>query len=166
MFTENSVFDSISDAKAAITHLATLQKRPVVVVNSRPTQFHIKCKDSSCSFEVICFQRKDGKVYISKFVKDHECMSLLTGVTAKVAVSYVANRLHKSIHDDLNVLPSTVRNAAKREDGITMSYMTAWRGKRKVLDSIRNASTETFGQIRPYLNTTKERANVDRLANA
>ena len=91
--TENSVFDSISDAKAAITHLATLQKRPVVVVNSRPTQFHIKCKDSSCSFEVSCFQRKDGKVYISKFVKDHECMSILTGVTAKVPVSYVANRL-------------------------------------------------------------------------
>jgi hypothetical protein len=28
---ETSVFDSIDDAKASITHLATLQKRPVVI---------------------------------------------------------------------------------------------------------------------------------------
>jgi hypothetical protein len=140
---KTSVFDSIDDAKASITHLATLQKRPVVVVNSRPTSFHLKCKDSSCSFEVSCFKRKDGRVHISKFVKDHGCMSLLTGVKAPVPVSYVANRLKQSIHDDVTVLPSTIRNAAKREDGITISYMAAWRGKRKVLHSIGNASTET-----------------------
>jgi hypothetical protein len=74
---ETSIFDSINDAKAAVTHLATLQKRPVVVVNSRPTQFRIKCKDSSCSFEVSCFQRKDGKMHISKFVKDLEQQQFL-----------------------------------------------------------------------------------------
>jgi hypothetical protein len=123
--TETSVFDSINDAKAAITHFAILEKRPVVIVNSRRTRFHIKCKDSSCSFEVSCFKRQHGNVHISKFVKYHECMSLLTGVSATIPMSYVANRLNKSIHDDRNVLPSTVRNAAKREDGITMSYLTA-----------------------------------------
>jgi hypothetical protein len=47
-----------------------------------------------------------------------------------------------------SVLPSTTRNAAKREDGITMSYMTVWRGKRKFLDSTRNATSETFGKTK------------------
>jgi hypothetical protein len=46
------------------------------------------------------------------------------------------------------------RNAARREDGIIMPYMTAWRGKRKVLDQVRNAATDcdTLAQIGPYLN--------------
>jgi hypothetical protein len=52
-------------------------------------------------------------------------MSQQTGVSATIPVSYVANRLSKSIHDDLNVLPSTVCYATKREDGIRMSYTAA-----------------------------------------
>jgi hypothetical protein len=55
---ETSIFDSINDAKAAITHLATLQKRPVVVVNSRPTQFHIKCKDLAAPLKSLASKEK------------------------------------------------------------------------------------------------------------
>jgi hypothetical protein len=59
--------------------------------------------------------------------------------------------LLESIHDDSNVLPATVRNAARRDDGNIVPYITAWRGKRKVLDQIRSTANETFAQIGPYL---------------
>jgi hypothetical protein len=78
-------------------------------------------------------------------------LSLLTGITAAVPSLYVTIRLLESIHDDSNVLPATTYNAARREDGITMPYITAWRGKAQLLDQISSAALEPFAQIGQYL---------------
>jgi hypothetical protein len=64
--TETSAFESVDDAKKAIMQLTILQKRPVETLD------HIRCAGSSCSFEISCNKRKDGKVHVCKLVKDHE----------------------------------------------------------------------------------------------
>jgi molecular chaperone DnaK (HSP70) len=71
----------------------------------------------------------------------YSCVSVWRNDRVDISPDEQGNRRTASVH------PSTIRNAAKREDGISLSYMTAWRGKRKVLDSIENATPETIGKI-------------------
>jgi pyridoxal/pyridoxine/pyridoxamine kinase len=96
MIAETCVFESVDDAKKAIKHLTTLQKRPVVIVNGSPQKYHIRCADFNCSFEISWNKREYGKAHVCKLVKGHECLSLLTGITAAVPWRHRHSQKHKS----------------------------------------------------------------------
>jgi hypothetical protein len=143
----NSTFDSMEDARNAIKRFYTVQKAAVKVLNNRPTNFHVKCRNEDCSFEISCNKRSNGLVHICRFSDEHTCMSEITGERGRVPIGYIVDRIKESISDNPNVTPATLRNAALREDGVNVSYMTSWRGKRKVINAADRDIEETFKLI-------------------
>jgi hypothetical protein len=45
-----------------------------------------------------------------------------------------------------------IRKQTLREDGVKLSYMTAWRGKQKALEIVNDSAMKSFGKIQPFLN--------------
>jgi hypothetical protein len=51
----------------------------------------------------------------------------------------------------MTVMSSHLPSATLLEEKMALPYITAWRGKRKVLHQIRSTANETFAQISPFL---------------
>lgn len=162
VLSENASFNNMREAKLAIKHFCTTKKSPVRVTNSRPTKFSMECWGKNCSFAISCFlQKLSGRVDITRFQENHDCLAPLEGRTVEVRGS--SNFQHYC--DNVNVKVSTIRAAVGREEGVVVPCITAWRAKQKAIKDFREDKKHGIWEDSPFLsrNVQGNAWNKDRL---
>jgi hypothetical protein len=152
-----SIFNCIGDARKVIRAWIHERGYPSKVGNSDSCRYSVFCPEENCPFIISCFKRKDELVHIHKFNIEHTCGAILNGKKPSVRSAYVVDAMTDKIQDDLSVRPRTMQNMLRRENGVDVPYITAWRGKTKTLESVMTDLDSSFGLIRPFLSKIEVR---------
>jgi hypothetical protein len=91
-------------------------------------------------------------------VLEHECTTLTAPST--VPDAYVVQNFRHAIQDNRDFPIAHMRNQSRREDGVNITYMLGWRGKRKLLNLECGHNEEGFQKINPPISRKNARIST------
>ena len=152
--TLHQTFPSMDEARSKIKAFFATNGSDVRVVKSNPIFYKVACKQNNCPVTAVCNHRKDGLIHVTKLVLEHECTRLIA--PSSVPNEYVVQKFKHAIHDNRDFPVAHMRNQSRREDGVNMTYMQGWRGKKKLLNLECGHNEEGFQKIRPFLERIRQ----------
>jgi hypothetical protein len=154
LITLEQTFPNMDEARLKIKAFFAANSSEVKVVKSNTIFYKVSCKQNNCPVTAVCNKRKDGLVYVTKLVLEHECSTLIAPST--VPNAYVVQKFRHAIQDNRDFPIAQMRNQSRREDGVNITYMQGWRGKRKLLNLECGHNEEGFQKINPFLERIEE----------
>jgi MULE transposase domain/SWIM zinc finger len=119
---------------------------------------HDKTKPKKCTFKISGTYSKKGFT-ISHLTPNHDCAEQSSWMAkSKVVVksSYVLDKIADSFTDNTQVKPAEIIARTLREDGVKVSYKTAWRAKRKAKEIFQGDIESSYSKIPSFVQKVNE----------
>jgi MULE transposase domain len=114
---------------------------------------HVKTKPKQCSFKISGTYSKKGFTIVH-FTPHHDCTeqsSWMAKPKVVVKSSYVLDKIADSFADNPQIKPAEIIARTLREDGVKISYHTAWRAKRKAKILFQGDIESSYSKISSFV---------------
>jgi hypothetical protein len=149
-------FDTMNELRIACKHFAVSENFEFKVQKSDTKRYRIHCISSEgCPWllhaSLITSDGDNSKIVeIKTFVPEHTCNGVRGARHRQAGATLISSSIQGRLQEQPTYRAVYVKRDARREQGVHISYSTAWRAKEQALEVINGSHVEAYAQLPQY----------------
>ncbi|XP_019256379.1 PREDICTED: uncharacterized protein LOC109234773 [Nicotiana attenuata] len=152
---EGQLYKNKDILQNVMKHLAIREKFQFKVDRSNKTRYYLVCVDDQCSWNLKASSLNTSNIFkVRKFEKVHTCGNNSRLFSQRQATSDLVGSLIMNKLDDpkLEYTPAEIQRDLKRDYGVDLNYMKAWRSREKAFEMLRGKPSDSYNKLPRFLN--------------
>ena len=144
-------FPEVQSCRRALRDAAIALRFEIQTVKSDKTRFTAKCATDGCPWRIHCAKLPGVPTFTIRTIHEsHTCGGITHLGHQQASVQWVANSVEQSLKENPHYKPKEILEEIHRVHGITLSYKQAWRGKERVMATVRGSFEEGYRLLPQY----------------
>ncbi|KAL0863636.1 hypothetical protein Bca101_042754 [Brassica carinata] len=157
-------FSDVIACRRALRDAAIASRFEMQTVKSDKTRFTAKCASSGCPWRIHCARLPGVPTFSIRTIHgNHTCDGILHLGHHQASVQWVAEAVKETLRENPRCKPKEILEEIHQVHGITLSYKQAWRGKERVMATVRDSFEEDYRLLPQYCDEIR-RANPGSIA--
>ena len=143
-------FKDKGELKLACQRLATRENFEYSVVKSDKSRMRIKCLGDGCLWSLYATKIVDDEepfFKVRKITNEHRCVGVLHRGHSQASATFIGAQIQAKLHDQPSYRPKDIQKDIRRELGIQISYIQAYRAKEEGLKTINGTEEESYEKL-------------------
>lgn len=158
-------FPDVQSCRRAMRDIAIALHFEIQTVKSDKTRFTVKCASEGCPWRVHAAKLPGVPTFSIRTIhKEHTCGGIAHLGHQQASVQWVASSVEQRLRENPHYKPKEILEEIHRVHGITLSYKQAWRGKERIMASLRGSFEDDFRLLPQYCEQIK-RTNPGSIAS-
>lgn len=158
-------FPDVKACRRALRDMAIACHFEIQTVKSDKTRFTAKCAAEGCPWRVHAAKLPGVPTFTIRTIHEsHNCSGINHLGHQQASVQWVASSVEERLRENPHYKPKEILEEIHRVHGITLSYKQAWRGKERIMASVRGAFEEGYRLLPPYCEQVR-RTNPGSIAS-
>ncbi|XP_061356835.1 uncharacterized protein LOC133301234 [Gastrolobium bilobum] len=157
-------FPDVHSCRRALREAAIALRFEMQTVKSDKVRFTAQCASEGCSWRIHCAKLPGVPTFAIRTIREpHTCAGITHLGHQQASVQWVANTVEQHLRENPNCKPKEILEEIHRVHGITLSYKQAWRGKERIMATVRGSFEEDYRLLPQYCDQLK-RSNPGSIA--
>lgn len=144
-------FPDVQSCRRALRDMAIALHFEIQTVKSDKTRFTAKCASEGCPWRIHVAKIPGVPTFTIRTIhKEHTCGGIAHLGHQQASVQWVANSVEQHLRENPLCKPKEILEEIHRAHGITLSYKQAWRGKERIMATLRGSFEEDFRLLPQY----------------
>ncbi|KNA21318.1 hypothetical protein SOVF_044030 [Spinacia oleracea] len=157
-------FPDVQSCRRALRNSAIALHFEIQTVKSDKTRFTAKCVNEGCPWRIHAAKLPGVPTFsIRTLNNNHTCQGLTHLGHQQATVEWVAHSVEQQLMENPNCKPKEILEEIHRVHGIALSYKQAWRGKERIMATLRGSFEEGYKLLPQYVEQI-ERTNPGSIA--
>ncbi|CAN1233481.1 hypothetical protein LINPERPRIM_LOCUS3922 [Linum perenne] len=157
-------FPDVMSCRRALRDTAIALHFEIQTIKSDKTRFTAKCATEGCPWRIHAAKLPGVPTFTIRTIHEsHTCGGISHLGHQQASVQWVANSVEQRLRENPNCKPKEILEEIHRMHGITLSYKQAWRGKERIMASMRGSFEEGYRLLPQYCEQVK-RTNPGSIA--
>ncbi|CAN0892831.1 hypothetical protein LINGRAHAP2_LOCUS17797 [Linum grandiflorum] len=157
-------FPDVMSCRRALRDTAIALHFEIQTIKSDKTRFTAKCATEGCPWRIHAAKLPGVPTFTIRTIHEsHTCGGISHLGHQQASVQWVANSVEQRLRENPNCKPKEILEEIHRTHGITLSYKQAWRGKERIMASMRGSFEEGYRLLPQYCEQIK-RTNPGSIA--
>ncbi|PPD68371.1 hypothetical protein GOBAR_DD34745 [Gossypium barbadense] len=144
-------FTDVHSCRRALRDAAIALRFEMQTIKSDKTRFTVKCASEGCPWRIHAAKLPGVPTFTIRTIHDqHTCGGITHLGHQQASVQWVADAVAESIKENPHYKPKEILEEIHRVHGIKLSYKQAWRGKERIMASVRGSFEEDFRLLPQY----------------
>ncbi|KAF3789001.1 hypothetical protein EJ110_NYTH19800 [Nymphaea thermarum] len=158
-------FPDVKSCRRALRDTAIALHFEIQTVKSDKTRFTAKCATEGCPWRIHAAKLPGVPTFTIRTIHaQHNCGGITHLGHQQASVSWVASSMEERLRDNPTYKPKDILEDIHRMHGITLTYKQAWRGKERIMASLRGSFEEGYRLLPQYCDQIK-RTNPGSIAS-
>ncbi|XP_010274154.1 PREDICTED: uncharacterized protein LOC104609525 [Nelumbo nucifera] len=158
-------FPDVKSCRRALRDTAIALHFEIQTVKSDKTRFTAKCASEGCPWRIHAAKLPGVPTFTIRTLNDqHTCGGITHLGHQQASVQWVANSVEHRLRENPHYKPKEILEEIHRVHGITLSYKQAWRGKERIMATVRGSFEEGYRLLPQYCAQVK-RTNPGSIAS-
>ncbi|GFY90697.1 hypothetical protein Acr_07g0008940 [Actinidia rufa] len=158
-------FPDVKSCRRALRDTAIALHFEMQTIKSDKTRFTAKCASEGCPWRIHAAKLPGVPTFTIRTVHEaHTCGGIAHLGHQQASVQWVANSVEQRLRENPNCKPKEILEEIHRVHGITLSYKQAWRGKERIMATMRGSFEEGYRLLPQYCEQVK-RTNPGSIAS-
>ncbi|KAJ8759448.1 hypothetical protein K2173_006985 [Erythroxylum novogranatense] len=157
-------FPDVISCRRALRDTAIALHFEMQTIKSDKTRFTAKCATEGCPWRIHAAKLPGVPTFTIRTIHEiHNCGGIAHLGHQQASVQWVANSVEQRLRENPNYKPKEILEEIHRVHGITLSYKQAWRGKERIIATMRGSFEEGYRLLPQYCEQVK-RTNPGSIA--
>ncbi|KAL4376917.1 hypothetical protein GQ457_02G003670 [Hibiscus cannabinus] len=157
-------FPDVHSCRRALRDAAIALHFEMQTIKSDKTRFTAKCASEGCPWRIHAARLPGVPTFTIRTIhNEHTCGGITHLGHQQASVQWVADVVAESIKENPQYKPKEILEEIHRVHGITLSYKQAWRGKERIMATVRGNFEEDYRLLPKYCDMI-ERTNPGSIA--
>ncbi|KAJ0230185.1 hypothetical protein HA466_0310050 [Hirschfeldia incana] len=144
-------FSDVLACRRALRDAAIASRFEMQTVKSDKTRFTAKCASAGCPWRIHCARLPGLQTFSIRTIHgNHTCDGILHLGHHQASVQWVAEAVKATLRENPHCKPKEILEEIHQVHGITLSYKQAWRGKERVMATVRGSFEEEYRLLPQY----------------
>lgn len=144
-------FSDVNSCRRALRDTAIALHFEIQTVKSDKTRFTAKCASEGCPWRIHAAKLPGIPTFTIRTIHEqHTCGGLTHLGHQQASVQWVANSVEQLLKENPHHKPKEILEEIHRVHGITLSYKQAWRGKERIMGTVRGSFEEGYRLLPQY----------------
>jgi len=152
-------FNDKKQLKIACQVLATRENFEYSVVKSDKSRMRIKCLGEGYSWSLYAMKIVDEEeepfFRVKTMTNEHRCIGVMHLGHHQVSATFLGAQIQAKLRDQPSYRPKDIQNDIRRDLGIQISYLQAYRAKEEGLHTINGTEEESYEKLPEYCENLK-----------
>ncbi|KAG6530842.1 uncharacterized protein LOC122046212 [Zingiber officinale] len=158
-------FADVKSCRRAIRDTAIACHFEIQTVKSDKTRFTARCAAEGCPWRIHAAKLTGVPNFTIRTINEtHTCSGIYHLGHQQASVEWVANSVEEQLRENPHYKPKEILEEIHRMHGITLSYKQAWRGKERIMATVRGSFEEGYRLLPQYCEQIK-RTNPGSIAS-
>lgn len=158
-------FPDVKSCRRALRDMAIALHFEIQTVKSDKTRFTAKCASEGCPWRIHAAKLPGIPSFTIRTIHEqHTCGGITHLGHQQASVEWVAKSVEQSLRENPHCKPKEILEEIHRVHGITLSYKQAWRGKERIMASVRGSFEEDYRLLPQYCDQIR-RTNPGSIAS-
>eukprot|EP00262_Sarcandra_glabra_P012136 TRINITY_DN3062_c2_g1_i1.p1 TRINITY_DN3062_c2_g1~~TRINITY_DN3062_c2_g1_i1.p1 ORF type:complete len:750 (-),score=90.17 TRINITY_DN3062_c2_g1_i1:97-2346(-) len=158
-------FPDVKSCRRALRDAAIALHFEIQTVKSDKTRFTAKCASEGCPWRIHAAKLPGVPTFTIRTINEaHTCGGITHLGHQQASVQWIANSVEERLRENPHFKPKEILEEIHRVHGITLSYKQAWRGKERIMASVRGSFEEGYRLLPQYCDQVK-RTNPGSIAS-
>ncbi|RID71102.1 hypothetical protein BRARA_C03060 [Brassica rapa] len=158
-------FPDVKACRRALRDMAIALHFEIQTIKSDKTRFTAKCSSEGCPWRVHAAKLPGVPTFTIRTIHEsHTCGGINHLGHQQASVQWVASSVEQRLRENPNCKPKEILEEIHRVHGITLSYKQAWRGKERIMATMRGSFEEGYRLLPQYCEQVK-RTNPGSIAS-
>lgn len=145
-------FSDVQSCRRALRDAAIALHFEIQTVKSDKTRFTAKCVNEGCPWRIHAAKLPGVPTFsIRTLNNNHTCDGLTHLGHQQATVEWVANSVEQQLRENPNCKPKEILEEIHRVHGIALTYKQAWRGKERIMATVRGSFEEGYRLLPQYV---------------
>jgi hypothetical protein len=147
-------FRDVYQFREALVNLHVKQLRRYKYHRNCSDRIIVCCDGEGCQFHMVAAKISNEPTFcIKKMILEHTCPT--QSEKTRISSKWLGNKMLETIRSDPNTTVPAIVDKAKRQFGVEVPKMMAWRAKRKAKEIVLGDHKRQYKRLRDYLETVK-----------
>ncbi|XP_023644686.1 uncharacterized protein LOC17899636 isoform X2 [Capsella rubella] len=138
-------FSDANACRRAIKNAAIALRFEMQTIKSDKTRFTAKCMGEGCPWRIHCAKIPNAPTFTVRTIHgSHTCGGVSHLGHQQASVQWVADVVAEKLKQNPHFRPKEILEEIYRVHGISLSYKQAWRGKERIMATLRGSSAGSF----------------------
>lgn len=157
-------FPDVKSCRRALRDTAIALHFEIQTIKSDKTRFTAKCASEGCPWRIHAAKLPGVPTFTIRTIHEaHTCGGIAHLGHQQASVQWVATSVEQRLRENPNCKPKEILEEIHRVHGITLSYKQAWRGKERIMATMRGSFEEGYRLLPQYCEQVK-RTNPGSIA--
>ncbi|CAN6809430.1 unnamed protein product [Brassica oleracea] len=158
-------FPDVKACRRALRDMAIALHFEIQTIKSDKTRFTAKCSSEGCPWRVHAAKLPGVPTFTIRTIHEsHTCGGINHLGHQQASVQWVASSVEQRLRENPNCKPKEILEEIHRVHGITLSYKQAWRGKERIMATMRGSFEQGYRLLPQYCEQVK-RTNPGNIAS-
>ncbi|CAN6981486.1 unnamed protein product [Brassica oleracea var. botrytis] len=158
-------FPDVKACRRALRDMAIALHFEIQTIKSDKTRFTAKCSSEGCPWRVHAAKLPGVPTFTIRTIHEsHTCGGINHLGHQQASVQWVASSVEQRLRENPNCKPKEILEEIHRVHGITLSYKQAWRGKERIMATMRGSFEQGYRLLPQYCEQVK-RTNPGSIAS-
>ncbi|CAN6818013.1 unnamed protein product [Brassica oleracea] len=158
-------FPDVKACRRALRDMAIALHFEIQTIKSDKTRFTAKCSSEGCPWRVHAAKLPGVPTFTIRTIHEsHTCGGINHLGHQQASVQWVASSVEQRLCENPNCKPKEILEEIHRVHGITLSYKQAWRGKERIMATMRGSFEQGYRLLPQYCKQVK-RTNPGSIAS-
>ncbi|KAJ6801004.1 uncharacterized protein M6B38_199310 [Iris pallida] len=158
-------FPDVKSCRRALRDAAIACHFEIQTVKSDKTRFTAKCAAEGCPWRIHAAKLPGVPIFTIRTIQEtHTCNGINHLGHQQASVQWVASSVEERLRENPHYKPKEILEEIHRMHGITLSYKQAWRGKERIMATVRGSFEEGYRLLPQYCEQVK-RTNPGSIAS-
>ncbi|CAN6439453.1 unnamed protein product [Victoria cruziana] len=149
-------FPDVKSCRRALRDAAIALHFEIQTVKSDKTRFTAKCASEGCPWRIHAAKLPGVPNFTIRTIhSQHTCEGITHLGHQQASVGWVASSMEERLRDNPSYKPKDILEDIHRMHGITLTYKQAWRGKERIMASVRGSFEEGYRLLPQYCEQIK-----------
>ncbi|CAA7026394.1 unnamed protein product [Microthlaspi erraticum] len=149
-------FPDVHACRKALRDTAISLRFEMHTIKSDKTRFTAKCMGEGCPWRIHCAKVPNAPTFTIRTIHgSHTCGGISHLGHQQASVTWVAEVLAEKLKENPHLKPKEILEEIHRVHGIALSYKQAWRGKERIMASLRCSFDEEYRLLPQYCEEIK-----------
>ncbi|XP_039029534.1 uncharacterized protein LOC120163761 [Hibiscus syriacus] len=157
-------FRHVHSCRRALRDAAIALHFEMQTIKSDKTRYTAKCASEGCPWRIHAARLPGVPTFTIRTIhNEHTCAGITHLGHQQASVQWVADVVAESINENPHYKPKEILEEIHRVHGIALSYKQAWRGKERIMATVRGNFEEDYHLLTQYCDMIK-RTNTGSIA--
>lgn len=144
-------FSDANACRRAIKNAAISLRFEMRTIKSDKTRFTAKCNSKGCPWRIHCAKVSNAPTFTIRTIHgSHTCGGISHLGHQQASVQWVADVVAEKLKENPHFKPKEILEEIYRIHGISLSYKQAWRGKERIMATLRGSFEEEYRLLPQY----------------
>lgn len=144
-------FSDVHSCRRALRDAAIALRFEMQTIKSDKTRFTAKCASEGCPWRIHAAKLPGVPTFTIRTIhKPHTCGGITHLGHQQASVQWVAESVEQRLRENPNYRPKEILEEIHRVHGIALSYKQAWRGRERIMASVRGSFEEDYRLLPQY----------------